>query len=107
MDKSSNHLNKILAEEYGSPLKLSKRNSSLEKMKKNYVTKITPIDELEQSLRRIVDNQYFDQGGFNNCKLINLNFDKQNSMESPERKHNKRDENENNVAFSPESNFSE
>ena len=62
MDKSSNHLNVIAAEEYGSPLKLSKRESSVEKMKQNYISKITPIDELEQSLRRINDNQYFDQG---------------------------------------------
>ena len=30
------------------------------KKKKDGVPKITPIDELEQSLRKIMENQYFD-----------------------------------------------
>jgi hypothetical protein len=64
--QNSNNINVLAAEEYGSPmksLKLTRMQSSStendEKLKKG-ASKITPIDELEQSLRRIVDNQNFD-----------------------------------------------
>ena len=61
--QNSNNINVLAAEEYGSPLKLIKMESSTEKdmkMKKGGGPKITPIDELEQSLRKIMENQYFD-----------------------------------------------
>ena len=52
--QNSNNINVLAAEEYGSPLKLIKMESSNDKVKKG--PKITPIDELEQSLRKIIDN---------------------------------------------------
>jgi hypothetical protein len=103
--QNSNNINVLAAEEYGSPLKLIKMESSNDKVKKG--PKITPIDELEQSLRKIIDNQYFDPGQFEKCNLQNLNFTEDSLDWKSPKTGRDLDENHHDVAFSPLSNFSE